>query len=554
MAVRGLLIWAGMAVSLIAAGGALADPGDLDESFSGDGWHTVDLGGDDSGEAVALQPDGRIVVAGYGWAPFIDRDLTVARLNPDGSPDGGFDTDGLFRWSLADGQSAGGVAVQPDGKLVVVGTLAGGAAAVLRLQPGGTFDMDFNAVGFRADLPGSLNAVAVQPDGKIVVGGGNGSDLMAARLLPGGAFDPAWGGGPVFVGFEPGFNDFIRALALQPDGKTVVVGTTTANAGDWTIMRLTTTGFPDDGSFPLPGEGGFTLNFGGQDQAGGVAVQPDGKIVVAGTGNGDFVVRRFNPDGSPDSTFGGGPIDFSGVDVANAVALQADGKIIVAGTADASVPGQDMAVARLLPDGRLDPSFSVDGKTRFDFGGVAWASAMALQPDGRIVVAGSRAADVGPNTPRDIAIMRLEGDPPANPIVQPPVPPSGPPRVVRCGGKRATIVGTARKDRLRGTRRADVIAALGGNDSVKGGGGNDLVCGGAGNDTLVGEAGKDRLFGEAGADRLGGGPGNDALSGGPGTDSLRGEAGRDKLTGGPGRKDVCRGGAGKDRAACERGA
>ena len=106
---------------------------------------------------------------------------------------------------------------------------------------------------------------------------------------------------------------------------------------------------------------------------------------------------------------------------------------------------------------------------------------------------------------------------------------------VRCGGKVATIVGTARRDRLRGTRRADVIAALGGNDSVSGLGGNDIVCGGAGRDSLSGGAGKDTLRGDAGNDTLKGGAGNDKLLGGAGRDKLRGQGGRDKLTGGPGR-------------------
>ena len=102
----------------------------------------------------------------------------------------------------------------------------------------------------------------------------------------------------------------------------------------------------------------------------------------------------------------------------------------------------------------------------------------------------------------------------------------------RCAGKKATIVGTARRDVLRGTRRADVIVALGGNDVVKGAAGNDIVCGGAGNDRLEGGAGRDRLFGEAGRDRLIGG------------------AGRDRLVGGLGR-DTCVLGKPRDRAACE---
>jgi RTX calcium-binding nonapeptide repeat (4 copies) len=106
-------------------------------------------------------------------------------------------------------------------------------------------------------------------------------------------------------------------------------------------------------------------------------------------------------------------------------------------------------------------------------------------------------------------------------------------RKPRCGGKRATLVGTSGRDRLRGTRRADVIVGLGGNDVIRAGRGNDLVCAGAGNDYVDGGAGNDRLSGGSGGDRLLGG------------------AGRDRLTGDSGR-DRCVGGAGRDQAACER--
>lgn len=115
----------------------------------------------------------------------------------------------------------------------------------------------------------------------------------------------------------------------------------------------------------------------------------------------------------------------------------------------------------------------------------------------------------------------------------PPCLPAPPP--VRCGGKIATKVGTAGRNRLTGTPRRDVIAALGGVDTVRGLGGNDLICAGRGKDTLIGGAGKDTLRGERGNDELRGGRGRDRLVGGPGQDVLRGGAGRDRLIGGPGR-------------------
>jgi hypothetical protein len=123
-----------------------------------------------------------------------------------------------------------------------------------------------------------------------------------------------------------------------------------------------------------------------------------------------------------------------------------------------------------------------------------------------------------------------------------------------CAGRRATIVGTPRADRLRGTVRRDVIVALSGNDTVRGLGGGDVICGGGGRDLLLGGGGADQLRGEGAADRLVGGLGPDLLIGGLGPDRLLGGAGRDRLLGGAGRdgligglgRDLLRGGPGRD--------
>ena len=181
----------------------------------------------------------------------------------------------------------------------------------------------------------------------------------------------------------------------------------------------------------------------------------------------------------------------SAFDKGAAVALQTDGKIVVAGSA--GIPGSH-AVVRLQPGGGLDTTFSGDGKQVFGFpGGGSGAFALALQPDGGLVTAGYAFTNS-----QDLALARLAGEPVAEggPGAGPGA--GGPGAPPRCGGKVATIVGTP---------------------------------------------GKDRLLGGAGRDRL---------AGGPGLDRLLGQAGRDLLVGGPGR-DVCVGGAARDRAVCERG-
>ena len=192
-------------------------------------------------------------------------------------------------------------------------------------------------------------------------------------------------------------------MALQRDGRLVVAGSANGNVA---VMRLNADGSLDQ-NFAVGGR--KTIDFGGfYDGANAVLLQPNGNIVLAGTGNGnqDFAVVRLNPDGSFDPTFDGDGIvgvNFGGKDVGWAVALQSNGKLVVAGaTTTGSV--QSMALMRLNADGALDTTFDFDGKKTIAFGGSAIANAVALQADGKIVLAGTDAGDV--------AVARVTGDRP----------------------------------------------------------------------------------------------------------------------------------------------
>ena len=159
---------------------------------------------------------------------------------------------------------------------------------------------------------------------------------------------------------------------------------------------------------------------GGYDFARAVVVQSDSRIIAAGSsGWGDFGLIRYNGDGTLDSDFGSrGKVstDFGGTDTANALAIQSDGKIVVAGqveTEEAVDTEVDFGLVRYSADGKLDPSFGVGGKVTTDFGGPDeadvtddMASDMAIQPDGRIVVAGTTFAKTG----NDFAIARYNSD------------------------------------------------------------------------------------------------------------------------------------------------
>jgi len=315
---------------------SLLKDGDLDATFGNDGKVITDFGGNDSGNAVALQKDGKIVVAGdSGLYPPCD--FAVARYNTNGSLDFTFGIEGKVTTDL-----------------------------------GGATDIG--------------NAVALQKDGKIVVAGQSDAegdnDFAIARYNTDGSLDLTFGmGGKVTTDF--GGIDRGLAVTLQKDGKIVVAGFA---SNDFAVAR-----YNMDGSLDLTfGTGGkVTTDFGGNDSGNAVVLQKDGKIVVAGTSGGDFAIARYNTDGSLDLTFGdNGTVttDFGGnFDRGRAVALQKDGKTVVAGGAPSG-----FGIARYNTDGSLDLTFGMEGKVITDFGvGSEEGYGVALQKDGKVVVAGA---------------------------------------------------------------------------------------------------------------------------------------------------------------------
>jgi uncharacterized delta-60 repeat protein len=348
--------------------------GRLDPSFGTGGRVVTDLGGDEFFPKAALQSDGKIVVAGTTYAPgdFVG-DFAVARYNPDGSLDAGFGARGKVITDFGGNEALNDIAVQPNGKIVVVGTsFDEGDFALARYNADGSLDAGFGAGGkVITDLGGydSASSVAIQPNGKVVVGGDSfnldtfNDDLALARYSADGSLDPSFGtGGKVIANL--GAQEAIGDIALQANGKIVALGTTidfvTSNA-DFELARFNT-----DGSLDTTfGAGGHvTTDFGGFDVGAEVVIQPDGKIVAAGPYQGlvsDFGLARYNSDGSPDAGFGTDGVvttDFGGDFNLNFnVALQPDGKIVSAGTAfDPDTGGLVIAVARY--EGHATPSDS----------------------------------------------------------------------------------------------------------------------------------------------------------------------------------------------------
>ncbi|HEX9918585.1 MAG TPA: Calx-beta domain-containing protein, partial [Pyrinomonadaceae bacterium] len=400
---------------------ALAAASDLDPSFDTDGKQTTDFfGGVDQAQSVALQTDGKIVVAGQATQGS-NTLFALARYNPDGSLDMGFGAGGQVTTSFASGNSAAyGVAIQSDGKIVAVGGGTGGDFEVARYNADGNPDNSFDVDGkLTIDLRGGSDvaqAVIIQPDGKIVIAGGtllSGQRQFAlVRLNPDSSLDGSFGesgmASPAFVG-----NAMARAVTLQPDGK-IVVGGESATILDFALARYNPDGSLD-ASFYLGGKA--TITFPGipparTDSVTSVIVQPDGKIVAGGsvqiTNNTKAMgLARFNSDGSLDNSFDGDGRtivrDFNPFFAEQvALAQQPDGKILAAGTSSSN----NFALARFNLDGGLDQTFGNGGKMTTDFGGTPdLARGIAMQSDGKFVV-------VGLVNGNDFGIARYQGDTP----------------------------------------------------------------------------------------------------------------------------------------------
>jgi uncharacterized delta-60 repeat protein len=380
-----------VAALLLSVGSAAAAP---DPSFGqGGGIMTFLSTEGSSANALVLQPDGKLVAVGTVTPPQGGPEqFALVRYLPDGSVDSSFGSDGVVETPIPGGfAEANAAALQPDGKIVVAGdylSSAGSEFALARYNADGLLDAGFGSGGIVTTQVEGVDSKAfglvLQPDGKIVAGGdatsSTDSGSAVVRYLPNGSPDPSFGTGGIAFSTQPGENGF-DAVALQPDGKILGVGQNTP------LTRFNTDGSPDT-SF---GSGGISVV--AAPKAAAIALQADGRIVVAGGTSSYFVLVRANSDGSADQTFGTDALVATpmgrGPAGASAVAIQPDGKIVAAGT---SQPGSAalITVARYNQDGSLDSTFGTGGvAATLPRGTVnAGVASVALQADGKIDVAG----------------------------------------------------------------------------------------------------------------------------------------------------------------------
>ncbi|MDB2644240.1 delta-60 repeat domain-containing protein [Luminiphilus sp.] len=413
----------------VGAHRVVAADGDLDTTFGTGGKVTTDIGSDDAASSVALQSDGKIVAAGYSFIAS-SYDFALVRYDADGTPDTSFGTGGQVTTEVGSGNDrAFSVAIDSDGKIVVAGYSRGSTDddfALVRYDADGTPDTTFDGDGKVTTEVGSGNdrafSVAIDSDGKIVVAGysrndSNDYDFALVRYDANGSLDTSFGtGGKVTTAISSG-NDYARSVVIQSDGKIVAAGYSDNTGGfyDFALVRYDADGDLDT---TFDGDGKVTTAIGsGYDVAYSVAIQSDDKIVAAGSSSGDFALVRYDSDGTLDTSFNSGvkvttPIG-GNTDRAYSVAIQADGKIVVGGNSygDGDI-NADFALARYNTNGSLDNNFGIDGKVTTAIGsGDDFAKSVDIQPDGNIVVAGySRGGDVG------FALARYAGTPPAPPI------------------------------------------------------------------------------------------------------------------------------------------
>jgi uncharacterized delta-60 repeat protein len=387
---------------------------------------------------VAVQDDGKVVVAGFaGEGEANNHDFVVWRYLPDGTPDSGFSGDGKAVTDFSAARDiASAVAIQGDGKVVVAGT-ASGYFAVARYDTDGSLDSSFSGDGkalAEFDLGATANDFAIQANGKLVVVGNVRSDHLAdfalARYNTDGSLDDSFSeDGKVRTDFGLGYvtnGDRANGVAIQSNGKIVVGGSGGTSYSDnyfaarYNVNGSLDTSFGDGGSTAID----FTEEPGGEggggsyddDYAHDLALQPDGKIVLVGNTTpggicGCYIgVARLSADGELDPTFGGNGLVRTEIywaqalDFGYAVEVGADGKIVVGGTHSQYNPIageddwiEDFAVLRYLSNGSLDQGFAGDGVALTDFAvaSVDEARDVTLQADSKVVVAGRASNGMG---------------------------------------------------------------------------------------------------------------------------------------------------------------
>ena len=415
------------ASSFSVSASGIAD-GTLDTTFGNNGKVITNIGTQPSVDQalhLAIQSSGKFIIAGdtnIGGS----LDFAAVQYNADGTVDTTFGTGGKVTADFAntgDNDYGKSVLIQSDGKILLIGhsEMSGSLDfSAVRFTANGTLDSTFGNAGKAiADIGNNTSdqvvSATLQADGKILIVGSsyvnNERDFAITRFTTNGALDNSFGtGGKTTT--DLGIHDWGNSVAVQTDGKIVLAGYSgTASRNELAVVRYNTNGALDN-TF---GTGGKVTIANESSEGYSVMLQADGKILVSGRAYSDntssFMVVRYNTNGSLDTTFGtGGKVttDFgNNRSEAMAMTSQADGKIIVAGTV---IIGSTYAyaVVRYNTNGSVDNTFGTGGKVTTVFDAVSNAVSVALQANGRIIVAGTSGDD--------FLATRYYSAPPAGPV------------------------------------------------------------------------------------------------------------------------------------------
>jgi uncharacterized delta-60 repeat protein len=370
----------------------------LDPTFNGTGYLIQQINTDGAlTKSIAIRADGMIVVGGYTRGPLSGTTITgfaAMCVNPNGTLNTGFDTDGWVITSFSNSNAGGPVLIQPDNKILLGGVRLSPTSdydfTVLRYNTDGTLDTSFDGDGV-AVLPVSASSndvlvnMALQTDGKIVAVGWTavqssptGPDVAIMRLNSNGSLDTSFDGDGILL-VRNQEHETAESVAIQPDGKIVVGGYVTLNAIDsWQLFRFNSNGTPDT-SFGTNGMVRIAVYYNTHATVATMALQADGKILAAG----DNTFARLNSDGSVD-----GQVFTTGSDahIQKILAL-GDGKIMIGYYVGAVV---GVRVSRYNSNGTLDTTFNGSGSVTGSVpGNNCILSSIAMQADGRIVASGT---------------------------------------------------------------------------------------------------------------------------------------------------------------------
>ena len=409
---------------------ALAAPTTFDATFGNGGKFSYSISSSvDIPYASALQPDGKIVVAGYCYTSLYA--VCVSRINANGSLDGTFGAVGTFVGTVGTNTTTNAsVAVLPDGKILFGGQCAVSGQidfCLLRLSSNGALDSTFGAGGvtttnFSGTSDDLIFGITALPGGTIIASGrcngGIGYRFCMARYLSNGTLDTSFGSaasGLVTQSLSGTGESRGRAVVIQSDGKLLFAGNCDySGVTRFCSARYTPNGFLDSS---YGSSGIFQTQLTGSSDIGiAIALQADSKIVFVGVCGSDFCATRYLANGAVDTTFGSAGVvvvNFASAGAtsafARAVVIQGDGKIVIAGACQISGVGQNCLV-RLNADGSPDLSFTATGKVNFAVDPLGDESnSLLIQLDGKIIVSG-QCGDLRGAT-LNVCLARLEGGP-----------------------------------------------------------------------------------------------------------------------------------------------